>query len=104
MDRLFRILLEIFIFCGLVIGTLFISKYGFEYLFKYLDITSFTEIAYNYAATVYSFLIGLLIWKLDLKYRKIESLRDRIKKLEEKIKHVKDDEHHLKDEIIKIIS
>jgi len=104
MDRLFRILLEMIIFCGLVVGTLVASKYSFEYLFEYLDITPFTEIAYNYTATVYSFIIGLLIWKLDLKYRKIESLTENIKKLDEKLKNVEGEEEHLKEEIIKVIT
>ena len=103
-DRLFHVIIEVAIFCGLVVGTLFVTKIGFDYLFQSFEITPFSKEAYGYITTVYSFIIAVLILKIDIKYRKIQSLRSRIDKLKKDVKHIEDDEHNLKEEIVKVIA
>ena len=100
---MFHVVIEVAIFCGLVVGTLFVTKIGFDFMFKYFEIEPFSKEAYGYITTVYSFIIAVLILKIDIKYRKIQSLRVRIEKLQRNVKDVENKEHHLKEEIVKVI-
>lgn len=103
-DKIFHVVIEILIFIGLVFGTLALSKFGFDYLFKYLEISPFSKEAYDYVTIVYSFLIGVLILKIDLKYRAMRSLKNKNLRLMEQLELVRDEEHEMKENIIKVIS
>jgi len=103
-DKLLHVVLEVMTFCGLVIVTIFITKFGFDYYFKFLGIEPYSQVAYGYMTTVYSFFIAFFVIKVDGSYRRIQRLEDKLRKLQNTLGAVEQEEEMIRDNVIRSLS